>query len=252
MRKFLSLACLTGGFLLLSQGFAFAQDAATAAAANPDAPIGMHQQMKQWFIDGGWVFMAPILVVFIIGLAIVIERIITLNLATINVNKLIAKVDSHLKQGNIAGAREACKATPGPSAAILSEGLAQVNNGPEAVEKAVINYGSIQNGYMEKGMVWVSLFIALAPMLGFFGTVIGMVQAFDDIAKAGDIAPDIVASGIKVALLTTVFGLVVAMVLQFFYNYLLSKIEGINHGSEEAVAGLMELLDKYTLFPKKD
>lgn len=232
----------TAVLMLLASANTFAQDAAKAAEAT-----SMHQTLKQWFIDGGWAFMAPILVVMILGLALCIERVITLNLSSTNISKLIAGVNANLKGGDIEGAKKLCRSTVGPSATVMFEGLTRVHEGPDQVEKAIINYGAIEQSSLEKGLVWISLFIALAPMLGFFGTVIGMVQAFDDIAKAGDIAPDIVASGIKVALLTTVFGLVVAMILQVFYNYFLAKIESLTTGMAESSNALMNMLSDYGL-----
>lgn len=181
-------------------------------------------------------------------MAFSIERIITLSLASVNTDTLIQRIDEKLSAGDLEGAKDVCKATPGPAASVLYEGLRSHAGGPEAVEKAIVNYGSVQMGLLEKGLVWISLFIALAPMLGFLGTVIGMIQAFDKIAAAGDISPTIVASGIKVALLTTVFGLVVAMILQVFYNYIVSKIDSIINRMEDASIGLVETMVKNKVF----
>ena len=222
-----------------------AEQAAPAAPAASEEPISGHQLLKQWFIDGGWIFMAPILVCFIIGLAICIERTITLNLAAADTDKLVDRLSDSLKKGNLNEAREICKATAGPTASVLYEGLGKAASGDGVeVEKAIVNYGGVQMSKLEDGLSWISLFIALAPMLGFFGTVIGMIQAFEDIAKAGDIDITVVASGIKVALLTTVFGLVVAMVLQFFYSYFLTKIEGVTSGMQTASIKLMNILEE--------
>lgn len=227
-----------------------AEQAAPEAPAASDEPISGHQLLKQWFIDGGWIFMAPILVCFIIGLAICIERTITLNLAAADTDKLVGRLSDSLKKGNLNEAREICKATAGPTASVLYEGLGKAPSGGAEVEKAIVNYGGVQMAKLEDGLSWISLFIALAPMLGFFGTVIGMIQAFEDIAKAGDIDITVVASGIKVALLTTVFGLVVAMVLQFFYSYFLTKIEAVTSGMQTASIKLMNILEENNTFSK--
>jgi biopolymer transport protein ExbB len=157
--------------------------------------------LKEKFIEGGWQFMAVVLVCLILGLAFSIERIVTLNIASANTDVLLGKIEERLADGDIEGAKDVAKATPGPAASVLYEGLRNHAGGPEAVEKAIVSYGSVQMGLLEKGLVWISLFIALAPMLGFMGTVIGMIGAFDKIQAAGDISPAIVAGGIKVALL---------------------------------------------------
>ncbi len=209
------------------------------------------QMLKEKFIQGGWEFMLPILICMILGLALAIERVITLNLASVNVDKLLRKVDDKLKDKDVEGAMEICRSTPGPTANVLYEGLKNASNGPDATEKAIVAYGSVQMNLLEKGLVWISLVIALAPMLGFFGTVIGMVEAFDNIEKVGDISPTIVAGGIKVALLTTVFGLIVAMIMQVFYNYFISKIDGITHKMEEASVALVDMLVENNIFNKK-
>ncbi|MEO1438113.1 MAG: MotA/TolQ/ExbB proton channel family protein, partial [Bacteroidota bacterium] len=228
MRKLLSLL-LVMGMALFTSVAAFAQE------ADADAPAqGFgHQLLKENFIDGGWGFMSCVLVCLILGLAFCIERIITLNIATTNTDKLLAKIDDALKNGDMEGAKEVCKSTQGPTAAILYEGLKRSDEGVEAVEKAVVSYGAVQMGLLEKGLIWISLFIAIAPMLGFMGTVIGMIGAFNDIEQAGDISPSIVAGGIKVALLTTVFGLIAAIILQIFYNYIVSKIDSIVNRMED-------------------
>ena len=201
-----------------------------------------HQLLKEYFIQGGWQFMALVLICLILGLAFCIERIITLNLASANTDKLIAKVDDALRNGDMAQAKEVCKSTPGPAASIIHEGLKRSGGGLESVEKAMVSYGSVQMGLLEKGLVWISLFIAIAPMLGFMGTVIGMITAFDKIEEVGDINPSIVAGGIKVALLTTVFGLITAIILQIFYNYIVSKIDSIVNRMEDASTSLVDVL----------
>ncbi len=226
-----------------------AQPAAPAAEESSAEPTGF-QVLKEKFIEGDWRFMSLVLLCLILGLAFCIERIITLNIATTNTDKLLARIDERLKQGDLQGAMEVCKATPGPTAAILYEGLKHVDKGPDAVEKAIVSYGSVQMGLLEKGLVWISLFIAIAPMLGFMGTVIGMIQAFDRIEAVGDLSPSVVAGGIKVALLTTVFGLIVAIILQIFYNYIVSKIDGITQKMEEASIALIDILIDNGMFKK--
>ena len=206
------------------------------------------QILKEKFIEGSWGFMSTVLICLILGLAFCIERIITLNIASTNTDKLLARIDERLADGDVDGAMEICKSTPGPTASVLYEGLRQSGKGPEAVEKAIVSYGSVQMGLLERGLVWISLFIAIAPMLGFMGTVIGMIQAFDRIEEVGDLSPSVVAGGIKVALLTTVFGLIVAIVLQLFYNYIISKIDGIVNKMEDASIGLVDIMSKNNVF----
>ena len=213
-----------------------------------DENVTMFQTLKEKFIEGDWKFMSFVLITLILGLAFCIERIITLNVASANVDKLMAKIDSHLADGDLDAAMEVYKSTPGPTASVLYEGLKNAPDGPEAVEKAIVSYGSVQMGLLEKGLVWISLFISIAPMLGFMGTVIGMIQAFDKIEAVGDISPTVVAGGIKVALLTTVFGLIVAIILQIFYNYIISKIDGIVNKMEDASITLVDVMAKNGVF----
>ena len=220
------------------------QAAATTAPAEEQS---LHKQIKTKFIEGGPGFMASILLTLIFGLAIVIERIIYLNLATTNTDKLLKKIEEAINTGGIDAAKEVCRNTRGPVASIFYQGLDRSHEGIDVVEKSIVAYGSVQMGQLESGLTWVSLFIALAPMLGFMGTVIGMIGAFDSIQAAGDISPSLVAAGIKVALITTVFGLVVAIILQVFYNYLLSKIDRITNGMEDASISLLDILVKYNL-----
>ncbi len=215
--------------------------------AQGDSATGF-QVLKEKFIEGDWRFMSLVLVCLILGLAFCIERIITLNLATANTDKLMSRIDERLSEGDVDGAMEVCKSTAGPTASVLYEGIRNSKNGPDAVEKAITSYGSVQMGLLEKGLVWISLFIAIAPMLGFMGTVIGMIQAFDRIEAVGDLSPSVVAGGIKVALLTTVFGLVVAIILQIFYNYIVSKIDGIVNKMEDASVGLVDVLARNNVF----
>ncbi len=201
---------------------AFAQEAA-AAAETQLAGDSLHHVMMQKFLEGGWAWMLPILIFLIIGLAVAIERILYLSLSTINSKKLITKVEEALKNGGIEAAKEVCRNTRGPIASIYYQGLDRYDQGLDSVEKAVVSYGSVQTGQMESGLTWIGLFIALSPMLGFMGTVVGMIAAFDAIQAAGDISPTLVAGGIKVALLTTLMGLIAAVILQLFYNYIVSK-----------------------------
>ncbi|MFM7179568.1 MAG: MotA/TolQ/ExbB proton channel family protein [Bacteroidota bacterium] len=216
----------------------------TAAAVN-EGQDSIHYVFKQKFIEGDVVWMSPVLLCLIFGLGVIIERVIYLNLATTNTSKLLNKVEDALKGGNLDAAKEICRNTRGPVASIFYQGLERSNEGVDIAEKAVTSYGSVQMGQLEKGLIWISLFIALAPMLGFLGTVVGMIQAFDAIEIAGDISPSLVAGGIKVALLTTVFGLIVAMILQVFYNYLISKVDSLVNTMEDASISLIDLLVKY-------
>jgi biopolymer transport protein ExbB len=232
------LFSLTAVFTLVS----FVGTAALIAQDGGESTTGAFQVLKEKFIDGNWVFMSFVLVTLILGLAFCIERIITLSIATTNVDKLLNTIDEELGNGNIEEAKEICKKTSGPTASVLYEGLNKADKGAESVEKAIISYGSVQMGLLEKGLVWISLFIAIAPMLGFMGTVIGMIGAFEDIEAAGDLSPSVVAGGIKVALLTTVFGLIVAIILQIFYNYIVSKIDGIVNKMEEASIALVDIM----------
>ena len=206
--------------------------------------LGFHQELKKRFIEGGPGFMGIVLLCLILGLAIAIERIIYLNLSTTNTQKLIEEVEDKLASEGLEAAKEVCRNTKGPIASIFYQGLDRSTEDLDAAEKAVVAYGGVQMGQLEKNVSWISLFIALAPMLGFMGTVIGMIQAFDKIEAAGDMQPSLVAGGIKVALLTTVFGLIVAIILQIFYNYIISKIDSIVNNMEDASISLMDILVK--------
>src|SRR5574344_1550833 len=216
---------------------------ATAQAASGEQQ-SFHQALKTKYIEGGVGWMTPILIVFILGLALVIERILYLNLATTNTDKLLKKIEDKVVAGDYEGAKDVCRNTRGPVASIFFEGLDRVDNGLEDAEKALTSYGGVQMARLESNLIWISLFIAIAPSLGFLGTVVGMVQAFDDIEKAGDISPTVVAGGMKVALITTVFGLIVAMILQVCYNYILSKIESIVSSMEDSSITFMDILVK--------
>ncbi len=204
-----------------------------------------HYVLKERFIEGDARFMGIVLLTLILGLALCIERIIYLNLASTNTAKLLNKVEDALQSGGIDAAKDLCRNTRGPVASIFYQALDRYNEGMEVVEKSVVSYGSVMMGKLEMNLTWISLFIAIAPMLGFMGTVIGMISAFDAIAQAGDISPTIVADGIKVALLTTVFGLIVAVILQIFYNYIVSKVDTIVNSMEDATISFMDILIKY-------
>lgn len=266
MRKLIALFMLAG--IMYVPVFANAQDAsadtaaATQAVETPAASPtvvddeivaeeqSFHQVIKEKFIEGDPIYMTPVLICLILGLAIALERIITLNMATTNTKKLINKVEDALATGGIEAAKDVTRNTKGPVASIFTQGLMRYSEGIEMVEKSIIAYGSVEMGRLEKGLIWISLFISLAPMLGFMGTVIGMIFAFDTIEAAGDISPSIVAGGIKIALLTTVAGLIVAIILQLFYNYLVSKIDSLVNDMEDASISLVDVLVKHKLTGK--
>ena len=203
-----------------------------------------HQVLKEKYIQGGAGWMTPVLLCLILGMALVIERILYLNMATTNVQKLLEGIEDHVKKGDYNGAKDLCRDTRGPVASIFYQGLDRINEGLDNVEKAVTSYGGVQMARLENNMTWIALFIALAPSFGFLGTVVGMVQAFDDIEVAGDISPTVVAGGMKVALLTTIFGLIVAFILQIFYNYILTKIESLVAQMEDGSISFMDILVK--------
>ncbi|MEA3316774.1 MAG: MotA/TolQ/ExbB proton channel family protein [Bacteroidota bacterium] len=218
---------------------------AETTAEETEEGSSLHKQIKQKFIEGGPAFMGVVLLCLIFGLAIVIERIIYLNLSTTNSEKLLNSIEDALAEGGVEAAKEVCRNTRGPVASIFYQGLDRVDEGIEVVEKSVVAYGGVQMGLLEKGVSWIALFIAIAPMLGFMGTVIGMIGAFDSIQEAGDISPSLVAGGIKVALITTVSGLIVAVILQIFYNYIISKVDGIVNDMEDASISLIDILVKH-------
>ncbi len=258
MKKLFMILAVVGMFSLGTAKVS-AQDSTAAAAsetaqvqemATVDAEVDvegqpLHQAIKQKFLEGGAGWMAPILLCLVLGLAIAIERIIYLNLSTVNTKKLIAKVEEALNNGGIEAAKDVCRNTRGPVASIFYQGLLRYDEGLDVVEKTVVSYGSVQMGQMENGLSWISLFIALSPMLGFMGTVVGMIQAFDAIEAAGDVSPTLVAGGIKVALLTTMAGLIAAVILQLFYNYILSKIDGLVVTMEDTSITLVDMLTKF-------
>ncbi len=207
--------------------------------------VTFHYVLKEQFIEGDARFMSIILLCLIVGLGLSLERIIYLHLASTNTKKLLNNVEDAIKEGGVEAAKKLCRNTRGPVASIFYQGLDRYEEGMEIVEKSIVSYGSVQMGRLEMNLTWISLFIAIAPMLGFMGTVIGMIGAFDAIAAAGDISPTIVADGIKVALLTTVFGLIVAVILQIFYNYVVAKIDGIVNSMEDATISFMDILIKH-------
>ena len=255
MKKlFLVLAAAT-----LSFGAAYAQDAneapvqevaveqvVEADAAEELAGEPMHFALMKKFLEGGWEWMLPVLVCLVLGLAIAIERIIYLTFAQINTKKFTSEVEKALNEKGVEAALELCRNTRGPIASIYYQGLLRYDQGLEAVEKAVVSYGSVQQGHLESGLSWISLFIALSPSLGFMGTVVGMIQAFDDIQAQATISPAVVAGGIKVALLTTMMGLISAVILQVFFNYILSKIEGQVVKMEDTSITLIDMLTAYS------
>lgn len=215
-----------------------------AAVATEEAP-SLHQVIKEKFVEGGVEWMLPVLACMVFGLAICIERIIYLTAANTNTKKLLTKVEAAFEQGGVEAAKDVCRNTRGPVASIFYQGLDRYAEGPDMVEKAVSSYGSVQMGRMESGLSWISLFIAIAPSLGFMGTVVGMIQAFDSIQQLGDMSPVALAGGIKVALLTTIFGLIAAVSLQLFYNYIVAKIDSIVNKMEDASISLMDIILKY-------
>jgi biopolymer transport protein ExbB len=220
-----------------------ANDLAALTAGAPEVPLT--QALKTKFIEGGAGFMSLIIICLVIGLALSIERILYLSFSKTNTKKLIADVEKALEEGGIEKAKEVCRNTRGPVASIYYQGLLHYDQGIDVVEKNIVSYGSVQNSELESGLSWISLFIAIAPSLGFLGTVIGMIAAFDAIQAAGDISPNVVAGGMKIALITTVAGLIVAMILQVFYNYILAKIESITIDMEDSSISLIDVLTKY-------
>ena len=266
MKKLFAIVAVIGAFTFGSIQLAQAQDApaaeqteqqaapaaeATTAAAPAAEEGGIHKEIKVKFIEGTASFMSLVAIALVIGLAFCIERIIYLSLAEVDVKKLMAKLEGALEKGDIEGAKTICRNTRGPVASICYQGLMRVDEGLDVVERSVVSYGGVQAGYLEKGCSWITLFIAMAPSLGFLGTVIGMVMAFDNIQRAGDISPTVVAGGMKVALITTIFGLIVALILQVFYNYILSKIEAITSQMEDSSITLLDMIMKYNLKYKK-
>jgi biopolymer transport protein ExbB len=228
---------------------AFAQEAAEATETVVEG--GMYQALKTKFIEGGADFMSLVAIALILGLAFCLERIIYLNLAETNSTKFLKQIEGALDKGDVEEAKTIARNTRGPIASIAYQGLMRIDQGIDVVEKSIVGYGGVQGGLLEKNMSWITLFIAMAPSLGFLGTVVGMIMAFDKIEQVGDISPTVVAGGMKVALITTVGGLIVALILQVFYNYLLSKLESILNQMEDASISLLDMVIKYNLKFKK-
>ena len=219
----------------------------TTAVTEEVAELDFVQTLKQKYIEGDPFWMTPVLICLIIGLALSIERIVYLNLSTINTKKFLDEVETALKNGGVEAAKDVCRNTRGPIASIFYQGLDRSEEGIEMVEKSVVAYGGVQMGLLEKGLSWLALFIALAPMLGFLGTVIGMIFAFDKIVSDGQVSPTTVAGGIKVSLLTTVFGLIAAIILQIFYNYIVSKVDGLVNEMEDSSISLVDMMLKHKI-----
>ncbi|MEG1617749.1 MAG: MotA/TolQ/ExbB proton channel family protein [Bacteroidales bacterium] len=254
MKKLFAIFAFLGFLTLGMTPVVNAQEAATtetSAPASMEEEVGLHKELKVKFIEGNAFFMSFVVLALILGMAFIIERIIYLNLAEINPKKLLASVEGALEKGNIEEAKEICRNTRGPIASIFYQGLIRMDQGVDVVERSIVSYGGVQAGLLEKGLSWITLFIAMAPSLGFMGTVIGMIQAFDKIQQVGDISPTVVAGGMKVALITTVGGLIVALILQLFYNYLLAKVESILNEMEDSSISLLDAVIKYNLKFKK-
>ena len=208
---------------------------------------GIHKNLKKKFIEGDAAFMSLVAIAMVLGLAFCVERIIYLSMAQVNTKKLMAAIADALSNNDVEAAKEVCRNTAGPVASICYQGLLRIDDGIDTVERSIVSYGSLQASMLEKNCSWVTLFIAMAPSLGFLGTVIGMVQAFDDIQKAGDISPTIVAGGMKVALITTLYGIIVALLLQIFYNFILTKIEALTADMEDCSITLLDLMAKFNI-----
>ncbi len=267
MKKLFAIIAVMGVFIFGSSQFAYAQDgaeaeqteqttqAAVTTTSTDDVVFseegGLHKELKTKFIEGNAGFMSLVAIALIIGLAFSIERIIYLSLAEINVGKFISSVQEALEKGDIEAAKDIARSTRGPVASIYYQGLMRIDEDLDVVEKAIVSYGGVQVGFLEKGCSWITLFIAMAPSLGFLGTVIGMVEAFDKIQQVGDISPTVVAGGMKVALITTIFGLITALILQVFYNYVLTKIEALTTEMEDSSITLLDMVIKYNLKFKK-
>ena len=249
MKKLFAILALMGVLTLGSVPVMAQEEAQTEPAATEVAVEegGIHKELKTKFIEGSAGFMSLVAIALVIGLAFYIERIIYLSLAQVNTKKLMKSIEENLEKGDLEGAKAVCRNTRGPVASICYQGLMRADQGLDVVERSVTAYGGVQAGYLEKGCSWITLFIAMSPSLGFLGTVIGMVQAFDNIQQAGDISPTVVAGGMKVALITTIFGLIAALILQVFYNYILSKIEELTSDMEDSSITLLDMITKYNL-----
>ncbi|MBO5596581.1 MAG: MotA/TolQ/ExbB proton channel family protein [Bacteroidales bacterium] len=259
MKKFFMFLAVAG-LMTFTANIASAQDEAAAPAAAQQVEeaeevtdlfagsgeeVPLHQALKTKFIEGGAGFMSLIIICLILGMAIAIERILYLAFSKTNTTKLLEAVEAALEKGGIEEAKKVCRETRGPVASIFYQGLLRADQGVDVVEKTIVSYGGVQMSLMENGLSWLSLFISIAPSLGFLGTVIGMIQAFDAIQAAGDISPNVVAGGMKVALITTVGGLIVAMILQIFYNYIIAKIDALSIDMEDSSIRFVDAMVKY-------
>ncbi|WP_430906747.1 MotA/TolQ/ExbB proton channel family protein [Maribacter sp. 2-571] len=243
MKKLFSTLAVSGLFIMGTNTMsAMTTTAAMFQEGTEEASAGFTQVLKEQFIQGGAGFMGIVLLCLILGLAVAIERIIYLNMASTNTSKLKQQVEDALASGGVEAAKEVCRNTKGPVASIYYQGLDRAGESIESAEKAVVSYGGVQMGQLEKNVSWLSLFIAIAPMLGFMGTVIGMIQAFQKIAAVGNLSASLIAGDIQVALLTTVFGLITAIILQIFYNYIIAKIDGIVNDMEDSSISLIDML----------
>ena len=257
MKKIFVMFAVIGAMAFSAQNAAAQEEVADTTATEVAAPaaetldgpeeVPMHQALKTKFIEGGAGFMALVIACLILGLALCIERILYLSFSKTNTKKLLKKIEDALANGGVAAAKDVCANTRGPIASIFTQAFIRLADGQhlEEVEKAVVSYGGVEASKMEQNLSWISLFIAIAPSLGFLGTVIGMIQAFDAIQVAGDMSPNVVAGGMKVALITTVGGLIVATILQIFFNYILSQVESLTIEMEDASISLMDILVKY-------
>ena len=259
MKKFFMFLAVAG-LMTFTANIASAQDEAAAPAAQEQIEdedevidlfagsgeeVPLHQALKTKFIEGGAGFMSLVIICLILGLAVAIERILYLAFSKTNTTKLLDDVEAALEKGGIEAAKDVCRETRGPVASIFYQGLLRADQGVDVVEKTIVSYGGVQMSLMENGLSWLSLFISIAPSLGFLGTVIGMIQAFDAIQAAGDISPNVVAGGMKVALITTVGGLIVAMILQIFYNYIIAKIDALSIDMEDSSIRFVDTMVKY-------
>ncbi len=259
MKKFFMFLAVAG-LLTFTANIASAQEEAAAPAAAQQVEeaeevvdlfagsgeeVPLHQALKTKFIEGGAGFMSLIIICLILGMAIAIERILYLAFSKTNTTKLLEAVEAALEKGGIEEAKKVCRETRGPVASIFYQGLLRADQGVDVVEKTIVSYGGVQMSLMENGLSWLALFIGIAPSLGFLGTVIGMIQAFDAIQAAGDISPNVVAGGMKVALITTVGGLIVAMILQIFYNYIIAKIDALSIDMEDSSIRFVDAMVKY-------
>ena len=264
MKKLFAIFAILGLMSVGLQSVLLAQDAEAQPASEQVAPpaaqddvvtstvvgeesMGFHKALKIKFIEGNAFFMSLVVIPLILGLAFCLERIIYLSLADAHVENMLEEVGHSLDRGDVEGAKTIARDTRGPIASIVYQGLLRIDQGAEVVERSVVSYGGVQAGMLERNLSWITLFIAMAPSLGFLGTVIGMVQAFDDIQRAGDISPTIVAGGMKVALITTIGGLIVALILQLFYNYILNKVETILNKMEDASITFLDHVIRYNV-----